>query len=244
MAGEDVCDEYARHDEGLGRGVYPIDEVPFPHPQCLCYRTEVLPDMQESAELLRRWAKGEHTDSELDANYEKWKRENQAELNTLEFADSFAGLSEKDLLDKLDGSDTMELEFERRIKNIGFFSELKVPMELKTVRRILKDMELDYSAIKIRIERNNEYVGKPLFGYTYPDGKTVLLYPTAFADLEQLCETLAHEHCHLLQISEGRIPTSSKELLSIEAEAESFALEWWSKNKERMLSRYEATGWQ
>lgn len=248
VAGEDVCDAYARHDEGLGTGVYPVDLIPFPHPQCLCYRTEVLPTLEESAEMLGKWVRGEAASPEMDASFEKWRRENAEELERLNLPDGFGGRSMQDMLrmelDKTSDSDTMESGFERRLKNTGTFSGLKVPMELRTVRQILKDMELDYSGTKIRIDRISEFIGKPLFGYTYPDGKTVVLYPTAFTDLEQLCETLAHEHCHLLQISEGRIPISSTEVESIEAEAESFALEWWSKNKERMLGRYEATGWQ
>ena len=248
VAGEDVCDAYVRHDEGLGTGVYPVDLIPFPHPQCLCYRTEVLPTLEESAEMLGKWVRGEAASPEMDASFEKWKRENAEELERLNLPDGFGGRSMQDMLrmelDKTSDSDTMESGFERRLKNTGTFSGLKVPMELRTVRQILKDMELDYSGTKIRIDRISEFIGKPLFGYTYPDGKTVVLYPTAFTDLEQLCETLAHEHCHLLQISEGRIPISSTEVESIEAEAESFALEWWSKNKERMLGRYEATGWQ
>lgn len=98
VAGEDVCDTYARHDEGLGRGVYPVEKIPFPHPQCLCYRTEVLPSMEESADALRKWARGEHTDSALDAGFEKWKRENRAELERLELPNGFGGVSAQSLL--------------------------------------------------------------------------------------------------------------------------------------------------
>jgi len=79
-AGEDVCDEYARHDEGLGTGVYPVDLIPFPHPQCLCYRTEVLPTLEESAEMLGKWVRGEAASPEMDASFEKWKRKNAEEL--------------------------------------------------------------------------------------------------------------------------------------------------------------------
>lgn len=80
VAGEDVCDAYARHDEGLGTGVYPVDLIPFPHPQCLCYRTEVLPTLEESAEMLGKWVRGEAASPEMDASFEKWKRENAEEL--------------------------------------------------------------------------------------------------------------------------------------------------------------------
>ena len=100
-SGEDVCDEYARHNEGLGEGVWPIDKLPMPHPQCLCYRTEVLPTLEEAAEILssradlteseRRlsaWAKGETQDEALEKDYQRWKLEKIRDLldNSLEFA--------------------------------------------------------------------------------------------------------------------------------------------------------------
>ena len=100
-SGEDVCDEYARHDEGLGEGVWPIDRLPMPHPQCLCYRTEVLPTLEEAAEILssradlteseRRlsaWAKGEAKDEALEKDYQRWKMEKIRDSldNSLEFA--------------------------------------------------------------------------------------------------------------------------------------------------------------
>lgn len=86
--GEDVCDEYARHDEGLGEGIWPIDKLPLPHPQCLCYRTEVLPPMDEAVEILsnradltdderhlRAWARGEAKDEALEKDYQRWREE-------------------------------------------------------------------------------------------------------------------------------------------------------------------------
>lgn len=86
--GEDVCDGYARHDEGLGEGVWPIDKLPLPHPQCLCYRTEALPPMDEAVEILsswadltdderhlRAWAKGEAKDEALEKDYQRWREE-------------------------------------------------------------------------------------------------------------------------------------------------------------------------
>ena len=64
-------------------GVYPVDRIPFPHPQCLCYRTEVLPTLEESAELLGKWARGEAASPEMDAGFERWKAENREELKNL-----------------------------------------------------------------------------------------------------------------------------------------------------------------
>ncbi|MGN1005345.1 MAG: hypothetical protein ACI4O8_02405 [Aristaeellaceae bacterium] len=98
VAGEDVCDEYARHDEGLGAGVYPVDRIPFPHPQCLCYRTEVLPTLEESAELLGKWARGEAASPEMDAGFERWKAENREELEQLNLPDGLGGGSMQDIV--------------------------------------------------------------------------------------------------------------------------------------------------
>ena len=112
VAGEDVCDEYVRHDEGLGAGVYPVDRIPFPHPQCLCYRTEVLPTLEESAELLGKWARGEASNPEMDAGFERWKAENREELEQLNLPDGLGGGSMQDIvqaeLDKSGEFATME----------------------------------------------------------------------------------------------------------------------------------------
>lgn len=81
VAGEDVCDEYARHDEGLGRGVWSIDRLPLPHPQCLCYQTEELPSLEEAADFLGAWARGERADAAMESGFQKWQKENAAELN-------------------------------------------------------------------------------------------------------------------------------------------------------------------
>jgi hypothetical protein len=41
----EICETYARVDEGLGIGVFPHGEVPKkPHPQCLCYVTQQVVD--------------------------------------------------------------------------------------------------------------------------------------------------------------------------------------------------------
>lgn len=54
----DVCDALARHEEGLGRGVYGPKNAPSkPHPQCLCYLTHVVPD---SDEFVNGLAKGDY----------------------------------------------------------------------------------------------------------------------------------------------------------------------------------------
>ena len=69
--GEDECDEYARHEEGLGRGNFPIDRLPRPHPNCLCIQWEVLPEPEEAAERFEAWMNGAE-DPALDTGFAKW----------------------------------------------------------------------------------------------------------------------------------------------------------------------------
>lgn len=66
--GEDECDIYARHDEGLGRGNFPIGKLPRPHPNCLCIQYEVLPEPEEAAARFRAWMDGAK-DDELEQGF-------------------------------------------------------------------------------------------------------------------------------------------------------------------------------
>lgn len=87
----------------------------------------------------------------------------------------------------------------RRSANIGAFVELSEPMQLKHVKQVCKEAGIDYSGIKIRIEKNPDLIGRKLYGYTDPKGKTVILYPDAFANREELIRTLGHERTHVMQ---------------------------------------------
>ena len=70
--GEDICDAYASYDEGLGRGNFPIDDVPMPHAQCLCATWQVVPELSDVADRLGAWVDGGE-DAELDAAFGEWK---------------------------------------------------------------------------------------------------------------------------------------------------------------------------
>lgn len=70
--GEDICDAYASHDEGMGRGNFPIDDVPMPHAQCLCATWQVVPELSDVADRLGAWVDGGE-DTELDAAFGEWK---------------------------------------------------------------------------------------------------------------------------------------------------------------------------
>jgi len=55
----DVCDTHAAHDEGLGKGVFPVDDVPmYPaHPGCLCSLLPVNEQPDDFVARLKRWEK-------------------------------------------------------------------------------------------------------------------------------------------------------------------------------------------
>jgi hypothetical protein len=74
--GPDECDEYAAHDEGLGEGNWKPEEIPVPHPQCLCAHWPVIPqDLEDIGAQIGRWASGE-PDAVLDEWYDKYGNRN------------------------------------------------------------------------------------------------------------------------------------------------------------------------
>ena len=74
--GPDECDEYAEHDEGLGLGNFKPEEIPVPHPQCLCVQWAVIPDsLEDIGARIGAWASGE-PDELLDEWYDKYGNRN------------------------------------------------------------------------------------------------------------------------------------------------------------------------
>ena len=74
--GSDECDEYAAHEEGLGEGNWKPEEIPVPHPQCLCTHWPVIPqDLEDIGAQIGRWASGE-PDAVLDEWYDKYGNQN------------------------------------------------------------------------------------------------------------------------------------------------------------------------
>lgn len=52
----DICDVFASHDEGLGRGVYaPGSEPAYPHPNCICTIVAVHDQPEEFLKKLKDW---------------------------------------------------------------------------------------------------------------------------------------------------------------------------------------------
>ena len=65
LFGEDVCDQYASQNRyGLGTGNFPKDEVPVPHPSCMCYQSPVInKSLDKIAEELNEWAVNSNNNS-------------------------------------------------------------------------------------------------------------------------------------------------------------------------------------
>ena len=73
MPDGDECDVYAENDmHGLGIGIFPVDEVPFQHINCLCSLYPVMLDYNIIAERIENWINGA-SDNEL----EDWIKQNE-----------------------------------------------------------------------------------------------------------------------------------------------------------------------
>ncbi len=92
------------------------------------------------------------------------------------------------------------LELYRRTANIGEFSHLKVPMQLREVKRLAEQAGIGLDSVKVNIIRDPEMIRLPHAGWANPNGKEIQLYPNAFMNEEQLVKTLAHERTHIFQV--------------------------------------------
>lgn len=60
MPNGDICDDYSSHDEGIGIGVFKKNNIPIPHPNCMCV---IIPysekPLETIGEEIGKWIKGE-----------------------------------------------------------------------------------------------------------------------------------------------------------------------------------------
>ena len=140
-------------------------------------------------------------------------------------------ISEKagSLMKKFSKSNPLDdsLSMFRREKNIGAFSELEVPMQLREVKRIAKDAGIGLDGIKVRIIRDSEMLKRPFTGYTHPKGNMIDLYPNAFMNEEMLVKTLGHERMHVYQTKTFGAATDSVVLKTFEDAAYASENMWW-----------------
>ncbi|MEK3789131.1 RHS repeat-associated core domain-containing protein [Paenibacillus sp. FSL K6-1230] len=102
----------------------------------------------------------------------------------------------------------------RRTANVGEFNHLKVPMQMREVKRLAEQAGVGLDGVKIKIVRDTEMLRLPQAGWANPNGKEIQLYPNAFINEMELVKTLAHERTHIFQVriygEANDIPTLNK----------------------------------
>lgn len=59
MPNGDICDEYVRHEEGLGEGVFNKNNIPMAHANCMCIQVPYIPkDLEDIGKEINDWIKG------------------------------------------------------------------------------------------------------------------------------------------------------------------------------------------
>lgn len=59
MPNGDICDEYVRHEEGLGEGIFSKNNLPTSHANCMCIQVPYIPkDLEDIGKEINDWIKG------------------------------------------------------------------------------------------------------------------------------------------------------------------------------------------
>lgn len=74
-------------------------------------------------------------------------------------------------------------------------------MQYRYVNRIAQEAGIGLRGIKVSIVRDPELIGKGVYGYAYPKGNRLSLFPDAFTNKETLIRTLSHERTHIFQFN-------------------------------------------
>jgi RHS repeat-associated protein len=120
----------------------------------------------------------------------------------------------------------------RRDANLGGFTSLEVPMQLRTVKRLAQEGGIGLTGVTLKINRDLDLMGRGLFGRAL--NKTITLYPDAFQNTETLIKTLGHERTHIYQFKIfGKIHDTKMSGTFEEAarQAEDFFYDYYKKNK-------------
>lgn len=108
----------------------------------------------------------------------------------------------------------------RKDKNIGAFSNLKIPMQKREVRKLAKQNDISLKGITVKIQRSERLLALNIAGSTdYLNIGRIDLYPNAFIDEEQLIRTLIHEKTHVEQLKKYGRSYVQDNLAEMEKEA-------------------------
>ena len=149
-----------------------------------------------------------------DMTYKEWKNQNDE-------------LTLNDVNDKI-----LKRTIQRKERNTGAFSNLKVPMQKRTVRNIAANYGIDLKGITIKIQRQEKMLALQIMGCAdYDNIGRIDLFPNAFIDEEQLIKTLVHEKCHVEQLKKYGKKYVQEHLDEMEKEAYLLENKWYELNK-------------
>jgi hypothetical protein len=122
----------------------------------------------------------------------------------------------------------------RRGGNIGPFTSLEVPLQMRTVKKVANQAGIGLNGITLKIVRDPELIGRNLFGQAIKN--RIHLYPDAFSSYENLVKTLGHERTHLFQFKTYGFPNElSPEMINMfeksAMEIEETFYQYYKKNK-------------
>lgn len=154
-----------------------------------------------------------------DMSYDEWKK-------TFVDGGDKSGLTNSDDGGIING---IRSGLERKEQNSGVFAILTEPMQQRHIKKLLNSLNVDFSGIEIDIIRDKEVLGKRLYGYTFPNGKRIQLYPDAFSSRKILIKTIGHERIHCEQIKLFGLYQNTEELLEYERAAYFSEEYWWDE---------------
>ena len=234
-----------------------VEGVNYPcmHPRCRCTTTM---NMDYTNRRARNPLTGKNEIVDGDLTYKQWvdgmtgEQRNALKIARKKDANKTADKLQHAQYKKVLGSENVPKSFDkwqdkkynnisgwdklkglyRKEQNNSHFKSLSEPMQKRHIIDTVNEAGIDYSGIKI--SRDKDLIGKGIYGYTFPDGKNVVLYPDAFENKESLIKTLGHERIHCEQIKLFGQAKDIKELSEYE-KAASFSEEyWWQKYNERV----------
>lgn len=182
---------------------------PF-HPWCRCCTAPYFADMEGVGRRFARDPDDEFTYTvPKDMTYKQWKAMQDGNV--------------------LDNSGAKGYNRYRKTANTGSFSSLSEPIQMRHVDKIISEMGVDFSNIEIDIIRDEELIGRGVYGYTFPSGERIQLYPDAFSSREELVKTIGHERIHCEQIKLFGAAKDDDELHSFEKAAQFSEEYWWGE---------------
>ncbi|ACV64897.1 hypothetical protein Dtox_4230 [Desulfofarcimen acetoxidans DSM 771] len=140
----DICNAYADHDEGLGRGVYaPGNEPSYPHPNCICTIVAVHEQPEEFVARLKRW----RNNPSIDPKLEKWYSETykvELKLNNSQ---------QENWHDKVKNRIVQGVKSDLDVIDVGSMISSEIEVRLAEYRKIDKDLRDKVLNLEAKLKR-------------------------------------------------------------------------------------------